>query len=220
MAEAELERLSEERQKAEAHRDRVRTELDQAEAGLGAIDERMRSLRTLMGVGPEESDSTSVRAGATPRGEPVSGTAESVLSGQGLRRRAVEVRLLRDDASGPMHYRDWYELLRTEGLEVKGQRPDAVLLGQLTRSPVVKATTHSGFYEIDFQAPESLRARVEQLRATLATVATSARGTDRAALADQSEKRAAVVAELRRAERDLAEAADLLDTGEDERSAA
>jgi hypothetical protein len=117
----------------------------------------------------------------------------------------VEALLRRGAEAGPIHYRDWLALVEERAGPVAGRRPEAVFLGQVTRHPLVRATTRRGFYEFDPAAVGRLEARVARLRAALVADAGApplGRG-DRGGLA----------LELGRAERILTEAREALSTG-------
>ena len=92
-----------------------------------------------------------------------------LISGGAIRTLAVPL-LLRERGPGPIHYAEWAALLRAEGFRVAGKRPDAVFLNQVTRSPLVRATTKAGFYELDLSAPQQLEDRLRQQKTKLATL--------------------------------------------------
>ena len=69
------------------------------------------------------------------------------LSGQRLREAAVEILTRVRGLNVPIHYREWYELLESEGMIVAGRDPLATFLTQVTRSPVVeRAEGRAGVY--------------------------------------------------------------------------
>jgi dCTP deaminase len=114
----------------------------------------------------------------------------NVLRGERIREIAVAILL---DAGGEaIHYREWLRLVEEAGYTVAGQRPDAVFLNQVVRSPLVRPTSQAGVYELDRGAPARLRRRVDELRAAIGE----------GAECDLSE----TTAELRRESRRLAEA--------------
>jgi hypothetical protein len=72
------------------------------------------------------------------------------LRGQSLRDAAVEVLVRRRGLGEPIHYRQWFELLVSEGHRVGGKDPLASFLTQVTRSPVVeRAPDDAGVYKVD-----------------------------------------------------------------------
>lgn len=89
-----------------------------------------------------------------------------LLTGAAIRQEAIQS-LLRDRRGNPIHYREWLELLHRHGYQVAGKRPEAVFLNQVTRSPVVRATTQTGYYEVDLGAIEKLRQSLSGLVAEL-----------------------------------------------------
>ena len=71
------------------------------------------------------------------------------LRGQRLREVAVEV-LARERGFGePVHYRQWFALLRRAGHDVAGKDPLASFLAQVSRSPEVERVgERSGIYRL------------------------------------------------------------------------
>lgn len=76
------------------------------------------------------------------------------LGGQRLREVAVEV-LAQDRGFGePVHYRQWFALLRKAGHEVAGKDPLASFLAQVSRAPQVERIgERTGLYRL--RAPEA-----------------------------------------------------------------
>ena len=93
------------------------------------------------------------------------GEALELLRGTAIREMAV--RVLVERGAGPIHYRGGHALLREAGYAVSGKDPQATLLTQISRSPVVRRTTTAGVYEIDPEAPERLRNALAKLHAEL-----------------------------------------------------
>jgi hypothetical protein len=73
---------------------------------------------------------------------------DSELRGRRVQEVAVQV-LARDHGFGkPVHYKDWYALLRAAGYRVKGKDPIASFLAQVSRADGVEALRqHSGLYQ-------------------------------------------------------------------------
>ncbi len=68
---------------------------------------------------------------------------------RGARLREVAIEVLRASGRGetPIHYREWYELLRAAGKHVTGKDPVATFLNQINRAPEVQALGgRSGLY--------------------------------------------------------------------------
>lgn len=191
-ARAERERLLRRRRRSAEQVRRIEEELAAARADLEGIDARLDGLRSFTDEPPELH--------AAPSGQ----RAGEMLRGAAIRRHAVE--LLRGDwQGGPIHYRRWLELLEASGFEVDGKRPDAVFLGQITRSPVVRATTSAGFYEIDEDAPRRLGDEIAAIEGRLGEIGAQP-SLDPAKLEENMSRREELTGELRRVERELKEA--------------
>jgi hypothetical protein len=138
----------------------VRAQLSSAEEHEGSLRARIALLTALLGGEPPESDG------------PLTAADNDRLRGRAIREIAVRVLLWRQRAPGSsIHYRDWLSLVEEAGYRVAGKRPDAVFLNQVTRSPVVKATTRAGYYEVDVEAPKRLMAELQRLRTSLSAAA-------------------------------------------------
>lgn len=119
-----------------------------------------------------------------------------------LVRRAVPPRKV------AFHYREWLKLLHRHGYRVAGKRPEAVFLNQVTRSPVVHATTQSGYYGIDLEAVGKLQRSVAQLVSELAQLSEQPlTGLD---FEKRRERQRELSREIAKAERMLGEAAEAL----------
>jgi hypothetical protein len=196
-ARAERDRLARRRAKISTERDDLQRRIDALDAELEAVD---TEIEVLAGYAQE---------GSNPPGQMATLADASVLSGAAIRRRAVPL-LLRERGEGPIHYRQWFELLVAEGFSVKGNRPDAVFLNQVVRSPLVRATTRAGFYEIDRQAEGRLRAHLRELQEQLATtIRTEGTGED---FDDQRSRQRELNKAIAKAERELKEASEALVT--------
>jgi hypothetical protein len=66
-----------------------------------------------------------------------------------------------------LHSREWFDLLAREGYTVAGKDGLAVLLTQISRSPVVRKGTQSGVYELDRDAPSRLDRELGRLQTEL-----------------------------------------------------
>jgi hypothetical protein len=130
----------------------------------------------------------------------------TVLRGQAIREAAVRAIASSPRAFEPLHYKDWYELLRGEGVMPAGKVPLATFLTQLGRSPVVTRTSSQGVYMLDHEFPERARRQLEQLRRQLRDSHDDPVGADPAALAVARERRSELLAEVERLERELEEA--------------
>jgi hypothetical protein len=68
---------------------------------------------------------------------------------RGARLREVAIEVLRASGRGesPIHYREWYDLVRAAGKHVTGKDPVATFLNQINRAPEVDALGgRSGLY--------------------------------------------------------------------------
>lgn len=150
-AKAELGRLERRRGQLAEKRAAQQRKLDELDQELEGIASEIQRLTELA-----QPDPGGVRLVSAPDSE-----TRDVLKGAAIRILAVPL-LMRSHGNAPIHYREWFELLRGEGYEVAGRRPDAVFLNQVVRSPLVCATTKAGYYEIDLEAPERLRAQLHE----------------------------------------------------------
>jgi hypothetical protein len=194
-AAAERADLERQRERLTARREELRGELERIEEGLFEVDDRMALLDRLAGseieraraaaggrdeaagfppgsVGVHEVGSRRERARApAPAAAPPLPAPPAALRGTAIRETAVRVLLERSGGGGPVHYREWFDLLASSGHEVAGRDPLAAFLTQISRSPVVRRTTRAGVYEIDVCAPDRLRRRLAALQEELRRVA-------------------------------------------------
>jgi hypothetical protein len=92
------------------------------------------------------------------------------LGGADLRQLAIEILARRRGPDQPVHYREWFELVASEGHEVGGKDPLASFLTQISRSPlVVKDNSQSGVYRLrGHDALAELQAELQAARQKLA----------------------------------------------------
>lgn len=193
-AAAERDRLSARLGKAKTKARKQKGELAAAEADVAELEARLAALRPLLDErGPE------------PAGPP------GALRGQEIREVAVEMLVSRLPDAGPIHYRSWLTAVEAEAGPVAGKRPEAVFLGQVTRHPLIRATTKRGFYVLDPGAAERLEARVVELRSSLAAATAAEAGGAPSSRSGRGSRQVSL--ELGRAERALAEARDALPAG-------
>ena len=116
--------------------DRAREQADRDEHAL-------RELRRTLGVDPQLTiDNLDER-----------------LRGQRLQEIAVQVLAESDSAGEPVHYREWYSLLRTAGYTVGGKDPVATFLASVSRAPHVEAVgRRTGLYVLTGGAASSAEA--------------------------------------------------------------
>jgi predicted nuclease with TOPRIM domain len=158
-ARAERDRLARRRSQLFKRREDAQVKLDALDEELEAVDQEISALEgfALTSVDESERSTESSRHDADPK----------LLGGAAIRIIAVRL-LMSEQASAPIHYRDWLDLLNREGFTVAGKRPDAVFLNQVARSPLVRATTKAGYYALDLSAGDQLRSKLRELQAELA----------------------------------------------------
>jgi hypothetical protein len=194
-ARAERDRLSRSRAQLERKRSDLRQRLEAVELEIGAVDEQMRVLEDIAQPPPSEIQ---IRKVAPADGRP------EQLGGARIREVAVPI-LLRLHGEAPIHYRDWYSLFRSEGYEAAGKRPDAVFLNQVSRSPLVRSSTKSGFYLVDPTVVDDLRQTLVRRQGELAELLTDT-PVDASALEARRLRQRELTSEIAKIERDLAEA--------------
>ena len=188
-------------------RRRVLAELDEIEASVAEVDDRLMLIGRLAGDDPPRQQPRVDAQPAPPEGE-----VGSALRGPAIRAAAVRVLLAHPRRPEALHYREWFALLVEAGYSVAGKDPLAVFLTQLSRSPLVRRGTQSGVYELELQAPARVRAQLHnlqvQLRELTATASSSA--TD---LSSIRSRRTALSLEISKVEKALEEAEETLRKG-------
>lgn len=207
-AETERSRLVRRREKLAAQSATLEKELTALRDQMREIDGRIDSLRSLIG-------SDEPRPSSTQNLAPTEGKRE--LTGSAIRTTAVRV-LANSSHAGAIHYRQWLDLLQDAGYQVGGKRPDAVFLSQITRSPVVKATTKAGVYQLDFEAPKRLGRNLEALQEDLSQLAAGPPSSG-AELAKRTRLQEEISLDIRRTHKALTEARESLESESTEPSA-
>ena len=136
---------------------------------------------------------------------------DGLLRGAAIRRAAVRAALGEDRPESPRHYREWLDLIEAAGRRIDGRDPGATLLTQLSRCPLIARAPHAGPYQLDPGALHRLEAKREALHAEAANTLKSAAGQEDRAI-DLARVLAQVEAEVRRTDRTIAEAKDLIET--------
>lgn len=162
---AEQKDLQRRRERLLEQRQLVQSRLDEIDAAVAEVDDRLILISRLAKSGDEPSPAQSLRT--TQRLARPSDSSRGVLQGPAIRMTAVRVLLSHPQRPEALHYREWLGMLEAAGYQVAGKDPLAVFLTQLSRSPVVRRGTQSGVYELDAQAPERLRHRLEGLHGEL-----------------------------------------------------
>lgn len=130
--------------------------------------------------------------------------SKAVLRGGRIREIAVLLLASSPNPRRPIHYQQWYELLRNAGYAIDAQDPVATFLTQVGRSPVVRRAGAPGVYALDFESPLSLREQLRKLENELAHTPVAGDSADE--LAATRERRANLVKQARATERQLEEA--------------
>lgn len=121
--------IASQRERAE----RLRALADQATAHAEDQERSLRDLAELLGIDPQL------------RLERL----DARLRGQRLQEIAIRVLVERHPEGEPIHYKQWYALLREAGYAVGGKDPLATFLASLSRSARVRPLGHrSGLYMI------------------------------------------------------------------------
>lgn len=204
-ARAERDRLQRQRAQLDKKRQQWLAKVSTVEAEVEAIDKQLQVLEELAdpSAAPIEIRSVEARDPNEPE----------QLSGAGIRSVAVPL-LIRKHGASPIHYRDWYALLQQEGYAAAGKRPDAVFLNQVSRSPLIRTTTKSGYYILDLKATEQLRERLRQQQVELTALLNSV-PEDGPSLEAHRQQQQELTTEINRTERELREAVAAVDSAEE-----
>jgi hypothetical protein len=120
-------RASRSRERAE----RLRDLAEQAQLQADAHDRLARDLAEVLGLDPQINLSD----------------LDGRLRGQRLREVAVKVLVELGRVNEPIHYREWFGLLRSRGYDVAGKDPLATFLAQVSRADGVEGVgRRSGLY--------------------------------------------------------------------------
>jgi predicted nuclease with TOPRIM domain len=149
----ERNRLARKQAQLTKKREDLQSRLEGLDAELEALEQE---ITILDGLADSERDPATLVAATESADED-----QSLLTGGAIRALAVPL-LYRERGTAPVHYREWEALLRREGFQIAGKRPEAVFLNQVTRSPLVRATTSAGYYQLDPSAPERLRKQLRE----------------------------------------------------------
>ena len=188
-------------------RRRAQAEIDEIEASMAEVDERMMLIDRLAGENPPREQPPIEAEDDAHDGGPA-----AILRGPAIRAAAVRVLLAHPRRPEALHYREWFGLLADAGYSVAGKDPLAVFLTQLSRSPLVRRGTQSGVYELELQAPAGLRRRLHELQSQLRelTATPSSETTD---LSSVRSRRMALNLEITKVEKALEEAEATLGKG-------
>ncbi len=124
-----LERIASLREQSE----RLRQVLDGVQEDLGCAVRLAVQLDEMLGIAPQLSIADS----------------DELLRGQRLRSVAIQVLKRHRGLCATVHYREWFELIITEGHRVAGKDPLATFLTQLSRAPEVERVgRRTGMYRL------------------------------------------------------------------------
>jgi hypothetical protein len=179
-----------ERADLERQREHLAREAADLRAALSRIEEAMGAIDLQCGLLDRVVASSGGAATRAPEPLPEPETESEALKGPKI--REVAVRLLVEAGLEGLHYKEWFALLAREGHAVAGKDPLAVFLTQLTRSPVVRKSSTPGHYELDRQAAQRLKRRIDRLQREYLTAARA--------------QRTQITAEIARTEKQLDEA--------------
>lgn len=184
----------------------LQAQLDEIDATVGEVDERLLLIHRLTGEDPEQQRGMAGTAPVTPTQE---AGRDELLRGPAIRVTAIRVLLAHPRRPEAMHYREWFGLVADAGYQVAGKDPLAVFLTQLSRSPLVRRGTQSGVYELDRDAPDRLRRDLETLQSQLRAL-TAAPPSSTATLGSIRSQRTALNLEIGKLEKALEEAQETL----------
>jgi hypothetical protein len=208
-AASERERLERELARLRAREAELSAELDAVRAARTGLEHERHVLNhfTDQDEPPRSPGTAARRLRALPdAGTPASSNGSTVLRGAAIREAAVRVLAANSQPEAPVHYRDWFELLTSQGFMPAGKDPLATFLTQVGRSPVVQRTTTAGMYVLDLEFPRRARVRLAKLTTALAETQETSPGVTVEELAAARERRAHLTAELQETERQLEEA--------------
>jgi hypothetical protein len=122
--------VAEQRDRAE----RLQALADDARAQAEAQESALRELGGLVGIDPQLSMDQQL---------------DARLRGQRLQEIAIRVLAERHPGGEPIHYKQWYALLREAGYSIGGKDPQATFLSSISRSSQVRSMgRRSGLYVI------------------------------------------------------------------------
>lgn len=205
-AAAERDRLGRELERLDSRAAGLQRELDEIEAKRLELRDQLSLLARF--AGDEDSPFPSSRTlGRATHLRPVRAdepASKAVLSGVRIREVAVLLLASSPNPRRPIHYQQWYELLRGAGYAINAQDAVATFLTQIGRSSVVRRAGAPGVYALDFEAPLALRERLRRFENELTHSSVS--GESAEDLAAARARRAKLVNATRATERQLEEA--------------
>lgn len=152
-ARMDLERLRELAVSLRGRRAQLAREMEEINRQLRDVGQQMRRLGDVIGLDPK----TIAHGERDEDEEPEVVDGRQVLRGARIREIAIRVLLDRPNPSADIHYRQWVQLIEQAGFRIAGRDPGAVLLTQVSRSPLVVRAPDSGQYRLDRDAMVRLR---------------------------------------------------------------
>lgn len=207
-AAAERERVERELSRLAAREHELATELAAVQAARADLEHQRQVLNHFAHDDhvAETPGTEDRRLRALPTPEPAPSNGGTVLRGARIREAAVRVLAANSQPDAPVHYRDWFELMTSQGFMPAGKDPLATFLTQIGRSPVVQRTTTQGMYVLDMEFPRRARERLARLNVELAATQELSPTVTVEEIAASRERRAQLTAELQDTERQLEEA--------------
>jgi hypothetical protein len=191
----------------EAH-GRLKAELATVVDQLADVAQRREQLARFLGEEPSDHDPRPVAAQTIS--DAATRPSDGSLRGAAIREAAVRAALGQDRPEQPRHYREWLTLIEAARQSIHGQDSAATLLTQLSRCPLIARAIEPGTYRLERDALVRLRQQRDALHAEAG--AQVARTNDREYdVIDLAQALAAVEARVRRIDRAIQEAADLVD---------
>ena len=187
--------------------DRLQEELAGVIAQLADLAQRQKQLARFLGEDLGDDRSNGSPAGLDSAAEQATGGA---LRGAAIREAAVRAALRQERPEQPRHYREWLSLIEAAGQTIHGQDAAATLLTQLSRCPVIARGLEPGTYRLDRDALMRLRQQRDDLRAEAGARVASTNDQDYDVI-DLAQALAAVEARVRKLNRAIQEASDLVD---------
>lgn len=205
----ERERLDKVATMLSATQDRLQAELATVLAQLADVEQRQRQLSRFLGEDFDDDQPTRSAARTLGRSD-AEQRADAALRGAAIRQAAVRAALSEDQPERPRHYRDWLALIEAAGQTIHGQDAAATLLTQLSRCPLIVRALEPGTYRLDRDALARLRQQRDDLHAEAGARVASTNDRDYDVI-DLAQALAAVEARVRKLDRAIHEATDLVD---------
>jgi hypothetical protein len=185
----------------------LEAQLEAVRAQLVDVAGRREQLAHFLGEDSDHDGGTST-GGVAKTGPSQAG--EGQLRGGAIRKAAVRAALAQDLPEQPRHYRDWLTLIEDTGDTILGQDAAATLLTQLSRCPLIVRALEPGTYRLDRDALVRLHQQHDALRAEAGAQVANTNDRDYDVI-DLAQALAAIEARVRRIDRAIKEATDLVE---------